>query len=81
VVDASDNKKLLKLAHFVINLFVNLFPAGDIHVFYNYVGTAGTYSNITPALILDAALAVVSTHQPALGPRGGLWPVLLMCNP
>jgi hypothetical protein len=19
--------------------------------------------------------------QPALGPRGGLWPVLLMCNP
>jgi hypothetical protein len=19
-------------------------------------------------------------HQPALGPRGGLWPVLLMCN-
>jgi hypothetical protein len=24
--------------------------------------------------------AVVSTHQPALGPRGGLWPVLLMCN-
>jgi hypothetical protein len=21
------------------------------------------------------------THQPALGPRGGLWPVLLMCNP
>jgi hypothetical protein len=25
--------------------------------------------------------AVVSTHQPALGPRGGLWPVLLMYNP
>jgi hypothetical protein len=24
--------------------------------------------------------AVVSTHQPALGPRGGLWPVLLMSN-
>jgi hypothetical protein len=21
------------------------------------------------------------THQPALGPRGGLWPVLLICNP
>jgi hypothetical protein len=20
-------------------------------------------------------------YQPALGPRGGLWPVLLMCNP
>jgi hypothetical protein len=30
---------------------------------------------------LVAAFAVVSTHQPALGPRGGLWPVLLMCNP
>jgi hypothetical protein len=27
-----------------------------------------------------AAFAVVSTHQSALGPRGGLWPVLLMCN-
>jgi hypothetical protein len=25
--------------------------------------------------------AFVSTHQPALGPRGGLWPVLLMCHP
>jgi hypothetical protein len=27
------------------------------------------------------AFAVVSTHQSALGPRGGLWPVLHMCNP
>jgi hypothetical protein len=27
------------------------------------------------------AFAVVSTHQPVLGPRGGLWPVLLICNP
>jgi hypothetical protein len=25
--------------------------------------------------------AVVSTHQSALGPRGGLWPVLLMSDP
>jgi hypothetical protein len=31
--------------------------------------------------LIPAAFAVVSTHQPALGPRGGLWPVLLMCNP
>jgi hypothetical protein len=31
--------------------------------------------------LVPAALAVVSTHQPALGPHGGLWPVLLMCNP
>jgi hypothetical protein len=31
--------------------------------------------------LVPAAFAVVSTHQPALGPRGGLWPVLLMCNP
>jgi hypothetical protein len=23
---------------------------------------------------------LVSTHQPALGPHGGLWPVLLMCT-
>jgi hypothetical protein len=28
-----------------------------------------------------AAYAVGSTHQSVLGPRGGLWPVLLMCNP
>jgi hypothetical protein len=35
--------------------------------------------NIKP--LVPAAFAVVSTHQPALGPRGGLWPVLLMCNP
>jgi hypothetical protein len=29
-------------------------------------------------LLVLAAFAVVSTHQPALGPRGWLWPVLLM---
>jgi hypothetical protein len=29
---------------------------------------------------LVSASFVVSTHQPALGPRGGLWPVLLICN-
>jgi hypothetical protein len=28
---------------------------------------------------LNAAFTVVSTHQTTLGPRGGLWPVLLMC--
>jgi hypothetical protein len=31
--------------------------------------------------LVPAVFAVVSTHQPALGPRGGLWPVLLICNP
>jgi hypothetical protein len=31
--------------------------------------------------LVPAAFAVVSTHQPALGPRGGLRPVLHMCNP
>jgi hypothetical protein len=31
--------------------------------------------------LASAAFAVVSTHQPALDPRGGLCPVLLMCNP
>jgi hypothetical protein len=31
--------------------------------------------------LVPAAYVVVSTHQPALGPRGELWPVLLMCNP
>jgi hypothetical protein len=27
-----------------------------------------------------AAFTVVSIHQSALDPRGGLWPVLRMCN-
>jgi hypothetical protein len=31
--------------------------------------------------LVPPTFAVVSTHQPALGPHGGLWPVLLMCNP
>jgi hypothetical protein len=29
--------------------------------------------------LVSVAFAVVSTHQPAMGPRGGLRPVLLMC--
>jgi hypothetical protein len=39
------------------------------------------YFELHRALPLVPAFAVVSTHQPALGPRGGLWPVLLICNP
>jgi hypothetical protein len=31
--------------------------------------------------VVLAAFVVVITHQPALGPRGGLWPVVLMCIP
>jgi hypothetical protein len=30
--------------------------------------------------LVPAVITVVSTDQPALGPRGGLWPVLLVCN-
>jgi hypothetical protein len=30
--------------------------------------------------LVSAAFAVIRTHQPALGPRGGLWLVLLMCT-
>jgi hypothetical protein len=30
--------------------------------------------------LVPAAFALVNTHQPVHGPRGGLWPVLLMCN-
>jgi hypothetical protein len=30
---------------------------------------------------VPAAFAVVSTQQSALGPRGGLWPLLLVGNP
>jgi hypothetical protein len=29
---------------------------------------------------LQLALAFVSTHQSTLGPRGGLWPILLMSS-
>jgi hypothetical protein len=36
-------------------------------------------SHVKP--LVPAAFAVVTTHQPALGPRGGVWPILLMCNP
>jgi hypothetical protein len=32
-------------------------------------------------LMVPSAFLVVNTHQPALGLRGGLWAVLLMCNP
>jgi hypothetical protein len=31
--------------------------------------------------LVPVVFAIVSNHQPALGLRGGLWPVLLMCNP
>jgi hypothetical protein len=30
--------------------------------------------------LVPAAFEVVSTHQSVLSPRGGLWPVLLMCS-
>jgi hypothetical protein len=30
--------------------------------------------------LVPAVFAVVSTHQTALCPRGGLWHVLLICN-
>jgi hypothetical protein len=36
------------------------------------------YLELKPLVL--AAFAFVSTHLPALDPRGG-WPVLLMCNP
>jgi hypothetical protein len=31
--------------------------------------------------LIPAVFAVASTYQPALGPRGGLCPILRMCNP
>jgi hypothetical protein len=30
--------------------------------------------------LIPPAFAVARTHQPALGPRGELWPVVLMCK-
>jgi hypothetical protein len=49
--------------------------------------TKNVLSRATPCFerhvkrLVPAAFAVVSTNQPALGPHGGLWPVLLMCDP
>jgi hypothetical protein len=31
--------------------------------------------------LVPAVFAIVSTHQSAVGPRGGLWPIFLICNP
>jgi hypothetical protein len=31
--------------------------------------------------LVPTAFAVVSTHESAMGRRGGLWPVLLVCKP
>jgi hypothetical protein len=47
----------------------------------NLLSRAPPYFGRLVKPLVPAALAVVSTHQPALGPRGGFWPVLLMCNP
>jgi hypothetical protein len=33
---------------------------------------------VSEGTLVPAAFAVVSTHQSALGPRGGLWPVLFV---
>jgi hypothetical protein len=50
-------------------------------------GTINLLSRASPCFrryvnpLVPVAFAVVGIHQPALGPRGGLWPVLLMCNP
>jgi hypothetical protein len=30
--------------------------------------------------LVPVAFAIVTTHPSALAPRGGLWPVLLMCS-
>jgi hypothetical protein len=40
------------------------------------------YIDVLPkARYVPAEFTVVSTHQSALGPRGGLWPILFMYNP
>jgi hypothetical protein len=42
------------------------------------ISSSSVLRNVKP--LIPAEFAVVSTHQPSLDPRGGLWPVLLMCN-
>jgi hypothetical protein len=43
--------------------------------------TAGAQAFHKEGFIIHKDNDYTFTHQPALGPRGGLWPVLLMCNP
>jgi hypothetical protein len=45
-----------------------------------YLKLLRTYFGRHVKPLVPAAFSVVSTYQPALGTRGGLWPVLLMCN-
>jgi hypothetical protein len=49
---------------------------GDQNVLYRASPCFGRHVKpLVPAVFVD-----VSTYQPALGPSGGLWPLLLMCN-
>jgi hypothetical protein len=38
------------------------------------------YFNTDIDLLKTVDFRDLCTHQPALGPRGGLWPVLLVCD-
>jgi hypothetical protein len=51
-----------------------------LHSFIKQVNVFNKYVDLFVKPSVSVAFAVVSTHQPALGPRGMLWPVLLMCN-
>jgi hypothetical protein len=61
----------------------------EVKQFWSVIGwmTKNVLSQAPPCfgrhlkLYVSAAFAFVSTHQPALGPRGGLMPVLLVGNP
>jgi hypothetical protein len=59
----------------------------EVKQFWSVIGwVTNLVSRVLPCferrvkLLVPAAFASVSTHQSALGPRGGLWTVLLMCN-
>jgi hypothetical protein len=52
-----------------------LQKAGSKFVCYYVFGTGKIHIDIENHIIIKSRV-----NQPGLGPRGGLWPVLLMCN-
>jgi hypothetical protein len=59
-------------------------PKGDrVSIVNNWLGTLRSWQYTLPIRrgISNVCRQVFYTHQSALGPRGGLWPVLLVGNP
>jgi hypothetical protein len=62
---------------------VHFSVRGHVKQRWSVIGwvTKNFYLELLRASEGTTAFAIVSTQPSALGPRGGLWPVLLMCDP